>query len=189
MGFNSAFKGLKLLKTPGTGRLNNLNDPVLDVLSDRQKDLARKMYKLLCSGHVLRNTVFHNTHVTSWTWYNKDGTSVTHIKHEGFVDSITSSRSMSRYRLELCTWRRSWFRASWYNYKNSQQDVLYRLIYYSKSAVYVSGDVFAHHQQHLTVFTVSVSVHPSCCRLLCRMSWNCSFNSFGTAAGSCLGEH
>jgi len=27
MGFNSAFKGLKLLKTPGTGVLNNLNDP------------------------------------------------------------------------------------------------------------------------------------------------------------------
>jgi len=27
MGFNSAFKGLKLLKTPGNRRLNNLNDP------------------------------------------------------------------------------------------------------------------------------------------------------------------
>ena len=32
MGFNSAFKGLKLLKTAGNGRLNNLNDPVLNVL-------------------------------------------------------------------------------------------------------------------------------------------------------------
>jgi len=33
MGFNSAFKGLKLLKkTPGNGRLNNLNDPVFYVL-------------------------------------------------------------------------------------------------------------------------------------------------------------
>jgi len=32
MGFNSTFKGLKLLKTPGNGRLNNLNDPVLNVL-------------------------------------------------------------------------------------------------------------------------------------------------------------
>jgi len=27
MGFNSAFKGLKLFKKPGNGRLNNLNDP------------------------------------------------------------------------------------------------------------------------------------------------------------------
>jgi len=27
MGFNSAFKGLKILKTTGNGRLNNLNDP------------------------------------------------------------------------------------------------------------------------------------------------------------------
>ena len=33
MGFNSAFKGLKLLKKPGNGRLNNLNVPVLNVLS------------------------------------------------------------------------------------------------------------------------------------------------------------
>jgi len=32
MGFNSAFKGLKLKKKPGNGRLNNLNDPVLNVL-------------------------------------------------------------------------------------------------------------------------------------------------------------
>jgi hypothetical protein len=43
---------------------------------------------------------------------------------------------------------------------------LYRLIYYSKSAPHVSGDVFAHHQEHLTVFTVSGSVHLSCCRLV-----------------------
>jgi hypothetical protein len=47
------------------------------------------------------------------------------------------------------------------NYENNQQDALqvYRLIYYSKSAVHVSGDVFAHHQEHflylqyLVVFT------------------------------------
>jgi len=32
MGFNSAFKGLKLLKKPGNGRLNNLNGPVLNAL-------------------------------------------------------------------------------------------------------------------------------------------------------------
>ena len=56
------------------------------------------------------------------------------------------------------------------------EDALYRLIYYSKSAVHVSGDVFAHHQARMTVFTVSGSVHPSCCRL-------------GTPAGSKLGEH
>ena len=44
------------------------------------------------------------------------------------------------------------------NYENNEQDALYRLIYYSKSALHVSGDVFAHHQEHLTVFTVSGSV-------------------------------
>ena len=42
---------------------------------------------------------------------------------------------------------------------------LYRLIYYSQSALHVSGRVFAHHQEHLTVFTISGSIHPSCCRL------------------------
>ena len=55
------------------------------------------------------------------------------------------------------------------NYESNQQDALYRLIYYSKSALHVSGDVFAHHQEHLTVFTVSGSVHPSCCRMVSRM--------------------
>ena len=66
----------------------------------------------------------------------------------------------------------SWIRASWYNYKSSEQDALYRLIYYSKSALHVSGDAFAHHQEHMTVFIVSGSVHPSCCRLVSRMSWS-----------------
>jgi len=47
-------------------------------------------------------------------------------------------------------------------------------VYYSMSALHVSGDIFAHHQEHLTVFTVSGNVHPSCCRL---------------AANSNLGEH
>jgi hypothetical protein len=51
------------------------------------------------------------------------------------------------------------------NYENHQQDALYRLIYYSKSAVHVSGNVFAHHQEHFIVFEVSGSVHPSCYRL------------------------
>jgi hypothetical protein len=69
------------------------------------------------------------------------------------------------------TWR-SWNRASWYNCVNNQQDALYRLIYYSKSALHVSGDVFAHHQEHLTVFTVSGNVHPWCCRMVSWMSLN-----------------
>jgi len=40
MGFNSAFKGLKLFKKPGNGRLNNLNDPVLNVLT-RSGDMSQ----------------------------------------------------------------------------------------------------------------------------------------------------
>jgi len=57
-----------------------------------------------------------------------------------------------------------------YNYENNQQDALYRFIYYSKSALHVLDEVFARHQEHLTVFTVSGIVHPSCCRLIdCRL--------------------
>jgi hypothetical protein len=47
-----------------------------------------------------------------------------------------------------------------YNYENNQQVALYRLIYYFKSDLHVSGNVFAHHQEHLTVFTVSGRVQP-----------------------------
>ena len=45
------------------------------------------------------------------------------------------------------------------NYGSNQQDALHRIIYYSKSALQVSGDVLAHHQEHLTVFTVSSSTN------------------------------
>jgi hypothetical protein len=80
------------------------------------------------------------------------------------------------------------------NYENNQQNALYRLMYYFKSALHVSGDVFAHHQEHLTVCTVSGSVHASFCRLVSRtmhasQSTYFSFSSFETPAGSNLGEH
>ena len=74
--------------------------------------------------------------------------------------------------IKCCPTWRSRIRASWYNYENNQQDAIYRLIYYSKSTVHVSGDVFAHHQEHLTVFTVYGCVHPRWCRLVSWMSWN-----------------
>jgi hypothetical protein len=41
------------------------------------------------------------------------------------------------------------------NTKTTNQMQLYRLIYYSKSALRVSGKVFAHHQEHFSVCTVS----------------------------------
>jgi hypothetical protein len=58
-----------------------------------------------------------------------------------------------------------------------KQDTLYSLIYYSKSALHVSGNLCPHHQEYWSVFTVSGSVHLRCCRLVSRMSC-CSFNSF-----------
>jgi hypothetical protein len=82
----------------------------------------------------------------------------------------------------------SWIRASWYNYENNKQYALYRLIYDSESAVHVSGNVFAHHQEHFPVFTVSVSVHPSWCWLVSRMSrnWRVSPHSGHQPAATCV---
>ena len=68
------------------------------------------------------------------------------------------------YRLIYYSKSVSGFKVCASNYGNNQRDAIYRLIYYSKSALHVSGDIFAHHKGHLTVFTVSGSVHPSCCR-------------------------
>jgi len=52
---------------------------------------------------------------------------------------------------------------------------LRRLIYYSQSALHVSGDVFPLHQEHLTV--------------LDELKLQSSFNSSKTPAGSGIGEH
>ena len=57
------------------------------------------------------------------------------------------------------------------------------LIYYSYAALHVSGDVFVHHQEHLTVFTASRSIHQCRCRLVSWMIWNSS-NSSMTPSGS-----
>jgi hypothetical protein len=62
---------------------------------------------------------------------------------------------------------------------------LYRLIYYSYSAVHVSVNFFVHHQEHMTVFTTSVSIHSGHCLLVSWMSSDFSM----TPAGSDIGEY
>ena len=42
----------------------------------------------------------------------------------------------------------------------------------TQSALHVSGDVFAHRQEHLTVFTASDIVHLCCCRPVSWTRWN-----------------
>jgi hypothetical protein len=75
--------------------------------------------------------------------------------------------------------------------KTTNEMQLYMLIYYSQSALHVSGDVFAHRQEHLTVFTASGNIHQCRCWLVSWMSWNCSCssNSSMTPAGSDIGEY
>jgi hypothetical protein len=46
------------------------------------------------------------------------------------------------------------------NYENNPQDTLYRLIYYSKSALHISGDVYTPHNLHSSVSTHS-GHHPT----------------------------
>ena len=55
-----------------------------------------------------------------------------------------------------------------------------------------SGDVFAHHQEHLILFTVSGSTDPSSCWLVSWMSWSIHtyiLNLSNTPASSYLGEY
>jgi len=73
--------------------------------------------------------------------------------------------------------------------KTTNKMQLCRLIYYSLSALHVSGDVFAHHPEHLTVFTVSVNIPQCRCRLVSWMRWNCSSNTSMTSTGSDIGEY
>ena len=58
---------------------------------------------------------------------------------------------------------------------------LCRIIYYSLAALYVSSDIFAHHQEHLNCITVSGITHVCRCRLVSWECWNwikVSSNSF-----------
>jgi len=48
---------------------------------------------------------------------------------------------------------------------------LFGLFICSQSSLHVSGDVFAHHQKQLTVFTASDIVQLCCCRLVSWMRW------------------
>jgi hypothetical protein len=126
------------------------------------------------------------------TWRRKY---MNHQKHGDFnklwqwagPHTITLSKPSSQYfNFNRIYWLSTGFNKwlFWTIMKVTKKMQIYRLIYYSKSALHVSGDVFAHHQKHLSVFTVSGSVHPSCCRLVSWMSWNSS----KTPAGSNLGK-
>ena len=49
---------------------------------------------------------------------------------------------------------------------------LFGLFICTQSALHVSGDVFAHHQEHLTIFRASDIVHVCCCRSVSWTRWN-----------------
>jgi hypothetical protein len=67
------------------------------------------------------------------------------LKIGGFCFGGAAHEYVMRTWLTLCVYRIvcwcAWIRVSWYNDENNQQDALYRLIYWSKSALHVSADV------------------------------------------------
>jgi len=146
---------VKIVKNPGIWRLNNLNDPnrpqcVKDSLSTRMQ--------VLCNAHSVPSSRWLS--LSSPTMYKTFKAILV------FMDAWSHHLFLGRLEFLLPVGLYSSFKSKIHNHENNQQDALYRLIYYSKSALHVSGDVFAHHQEHLTVFIVSGSVHPSCCRLV-----------------------
>ena len=61
-----------------------------------------------------------------------------------------------------------------YNDVNNQQDTTtFSFINLFNSALHVSGDKFAHPQEHfLTVYTAFGIMHRHCCRPVPRLRWN-----------------
>ena len=55
---------------------------------------------------------------------------------------------------------------------------IFGLFICTQSVLHVSGDVFVHHQEHLTVFTASNIVHQCCCRPVSWTRWNSTTPSF-----------
>jgi len=49
---------------------------------------------------------------------------------------------------------------------------LCKIIHYSLTAVHVSSDIFAHHQEHLNCITASGITHVCRCRLVSWECWN-----------------
>ena len=68
----------------------------------------------------------------------------------------------------------------WYNDVNNQQDATtFSFINLFKSAPHVSGDKFAHPQEHvLTVYTAFGTMHRHCCRPVPRLRWNVSVTAY-----------
>ena len=56
---------------------------------------------------------------------------------------------------------------------DDQQDAtIFDLFIYSQSVLHVSGDIFTHNQEHMSVFKASDHVHRYWCWLVSRMRWN-----------------
>ena len=69
---------------------------------------------------------------------------------------------------------------------------LFGLFICTQSSLHVSGNVFAHHQEHLTVFSSSGIVHLRCCRPVSWTRWKSLSSiswpiSFMTRAGRNIG--
>jgi hypothetical protein len=75
-------------------------------------------------------------------------------------------------RIAFCVTKTTETNSEYMIMKATNKMQLYRLIYYSKSAVRVLGYVFAHHQEHLTVFTASGNIHQCRCWVVSWIRWN-----------------
>ena len=77
----------------------------------------------------------------------------------------------SLHTFDVCVSGRRWYNCKWWPTRFKYFGIY--LFIYSSSALHVSDDLFAHHQEHLNVFTASDIVHRYCCWLVSWMRWNC----------------
>jgi len=90
MGFNSAFKGLKLLKNPGNKRLNNLNDPVLNVLTFQLEELLFKYIKKCKWWRDIKQGSFE-----MWCWWRMEKISRTdRVRNEEGLQRVKEEKNI-----------------------------------------------------------------------------------------------
>ena len=124
---------------------------------------------LMFLDHTQRLTTVGRTPLDVWSARRRDLYLTTHDTHNrqtsmplvGFKPAISVGELPQTYVLDRAA------TGTGQQYATIQVN----LLFLASSTCF--GRCFAHHQEHLTVFTVSASIHTSSCRLVFWMSWNC----------------
>ena len=117
-----------------------------------------------------------NTSAFKWVIYHHYVTAV-YLRSSIFCD-IAWCRFVFHYRHFMTT-------SQSHDVNNQQNATTFSFVNLFKSAQHVSGDKFAHPQEHvLTIYIVFGIMHRHCCRPVPRLRWNCSISTVAPIGSS-----